>query len=130
MKILIATFIVMLTGCANISSYIPSFWDDNQSYKIIDVRLSVDKLNCAQAQAPQVDRIRDDLRWFHLYSASKGSRQTDVIKLLAPMEETVEDFYRRVTLVDHKDNVVYCNLKKQVMTEQAARAAKAILGRF
>jgi hypothetical protein len=128
MKILIAIFTVMLTGCANLTGYIPSFWDDNQSSKIVDLRLSVDRLDCKQPQLVQVARIRDDLRWFHLYSLSKGSRQTDVLRLLAPMEGTVEDFYKRTQ--QQKDNVVYCDLKKRVMEEQAARAAKAVLGRF
>lgn len=128
MKILIAIFTVMLTGCANLTGYIPSFWDDNQSSKIVDLRLSVDRLDCKQPQQAQVARIRDDLRWFHLYSLSKGSRQTDVLRLLAPMEGTVEDFYKRTQ--QQKDNVVYCDLKKKVMEEQAARAAKAVLGRF
>jgi len=128
MRILFATIIVLLTGCANVSSYIPSFWDDNQAARIIDVRLSVDSLDCKSAQQPQVARIRDNLRWFHLYSDSKGARQTDVLRLLAPMEATVEDFYKRTQL--QKDNVIYCDLKKRVMEEQAARAAKAVLGRF
>lgn len=130
MKIIIAMALVALSGCANIVSYIPSFWDDNQSAKMADLRLDVLRLDCQQPQAAQVLRIRDDLRWFHLYSDSKGLRQTDVINLIKPMEETVNDFYARVTSPGHKDNTVYCELKKRVMTEQAQRAAKAVLGRF
>lgn len=128
MKILIAIFTVMLTGCATVTGLVPSFWDDNQAARIIDLRLSVNKLTCTQPQLEQVTRIRDDLEWFHLYSASKGARQTDVLKLLAPMEQTVEDFYKRTQ--QQKDNVIYCDLKKRVMEEQAARAARAVLGRF
>ena len=128
MKLLIATILLLLSGCANLAGLVPSFWDDNQSSKIVDLRLSVDRLDCKQPQQAQVIRIRDDLRWFHLYSDSKGLRQTDVLRLLAPMEATVEDFYKRTQ--QQKDNVVYCDLKKRVMEEQAARAAKAVLGRF
>ena len=36
--LLIAVASVALTGCASITQWIPSFWDDNQSAKIIDIR--------------------------------------------------------------------------------------------
>lgn len=130
MRIIIVSIAMFIAGCANPVTYIPSFWDDNQSAKIVDLRLSVERLNCRQHQLPQVTRIRDDLRWFYLYSDSKGARQTDVIRLIEPMQATVEDFYKRVSAENHKDNAVYCDLKKRVLEEQAARAAKAVLGRF
>jgi hypothetical protein len=46
------------------------------------------------------------------------------------MKETVEDWYKRVSTEGHRDNPIYCDLKKRVLQEQSARAAKAILGRF
>jgi hypothetical protein len=79
---------------------------------------------------PQVAKIRDDLAWFKLYSESKGGRQADVIALTTPMTATVEDWYKRASTEGHKDNPIYCDLKKRVLQEQSQRAAKAILGRF
>jgi hypothetical protein len=131
MKKLLLLSVMLLQGCAvALSSYIPSFWDDNQSAKIISVRMDIDRLDCKSAQAPQVARLRDDLHWFRLYSESKGSRQTDVLKLTEPMEATIEDWYKRVSTEGYRENAVYCEMKKKVVSEQAARAAKAVLGRF
>jgi hypothetical protein len=119
---------VMLTGCAGMQTWIPSFWDDNQSARIVDVRLGIDRLNCAGDQLTQISRIRDDLRWFELYSASKGQLQQDVIKLIAPMQATVEDMYARNS--KGQGSVAYCELKRTIMQQQAQRAAAGILGRW
>jgi len=85
---LLFTF-TLLSGCANVMTYVPSFWDDNQSSKIIDVRLDIARLDCSQSQLPQVSKIRNDIEWFKLYSDSKGLRQTDVLNLIKPMQDTV-----------------------------------------
>jgi hypothetical protein len=122
--------IALLQGCAGLTGLIPSFWDDNQSSRIISVRLDIERVDCKTAQLPQVAKIRDDLAWFKLYSESKGGRQADVIALTTPMTATVEDWHKRVTTEGHKDNAIYCDLKKRVLQEQSQRAAKAILGRF
>ena len=129
-RLLAILSIALLSGCAGLTGLIPSFWDDNQSAKIISVRLLIERLDCKAQQQPQVERIRDDLAWFRLYSESKGGRQADVIALTKPMSETVEDWYKRVSTEGHKDNAIYCDLKKRVLTEQSTRAAKAVLGRF
>ena len=120
----------LLSGCAGLTGLIPSFWDDNQSARITSVRLDIERVDCKAQQLPQVIKIRDDLAWFKLYSESKGGRQADVIALTNPMTATVEDWYKRVSTEGHKDNPIYCDLKKRVLTEQSQRAAKAILGRF
>jgi hypothetical protein len=127
-KLIVLCMIVMLSGCATVQSWIPSFWDANQSARITDVQLSVDRLNCAADQLIQVTRIRDDLRWFELYSVSKGKVQQDVLKVIAPMQETVEDMYKRNT--EGRGSTVYCELKKRIMQQQAARAAAAVQGRW
>ena len=129
-RILLVLTVLLLQGCAGLTGLIPSFWDDNQSAKIITVRLDIERVDCKTAQLPQVVKIRDDLAWFKLYSESKGGRQADVILLTKPMTETVEDWYKRVSAEGHKDNPIYCDLKKRVLQEQSQRAAKAILGRF
>ena len=129
MKLILTIMIsVMISGCATVSTWIPSFWDDNQSARIADVRLGIDRLNCAGDQLTQISRIRDDLRWFELYSISKGTLQKDVIKLIAPMQATVEDMYTRN--VKGQGSVIYCELKRTVMQQQAQRAAAGILGRW
>lgn len=129
-KLLAIFAFAVLSGCAGIQGLIPSFWDDNQSARIISVRLDIERVDCKREQLPQVVKIRDDLAWFRLYSESKGSRQADVIALTKPMSETVEDWYKRVATEGHKDNAIYCDLKKRVLQEQSQRAATAILGRF
>jgi hypothetical protein len=129
MRIIIALILAFaLTGCAAVQSWIPSFWDANQSARITDVQLAVDRLDCAADQLTQVSRIRDDLRWFELYSRSKGTVQQDVIKLIAPMQATVEDMYKRNT--EGRGSKTYCELKRRVMQQQAQRAAAGIQGRW
>jgi hypothetical protein len=129
MKILIAVILsVALSGCASVKSWIPSFWDDNQSAKIVDVRLAVDRIDCSQPQLAQAQRVRDDLRWFELYSDSKGWRQADVLRIIKPMQETVEDWYRRS--LDAQGTKGYCEIKKKILQQQSERAAQAVLGRF
>ncbi len=124
----IGSVVILLSGCSTIKGWVPSFWDDNQSAKIVDVRMSIDKLDCSQDHLPQISKIRDDLKWFQLYSESKGWRQADVLRVISPMQETVEDMYKRS--VDKQGSKLYCDLKKKVMQSQSEKAAKAILGRF
>ena len=123
----VAAFTLVLQGCA-LHSIIPSFWDDNQSAAMIDVRQSINQLNCAEPQAPQVKRIKDKLEWFDLYSESKGMQQNDVRALTKPMQETVDDFYKRS--VDKEGSKVYCEAKKKILQTQASKAAEGVLGRW
>jgi hypothetical protein len=127
---LIATIIVtvLLTGCSSLISKIPSFWDDNQSARIIDVRLRAEAVNCSEPQLPQIRLLAQDLRWFELYSQSKGSRQTDVLKLIQPLQATVKEWEDRSS--KQEGSKFYCETKKKIVTEQAKRAAEATLGRF
>jgi len=127
-RLLIIFALSLLSGCTTIKEWIPSFNDPNQSSSIINVRLAVERLDCAQPQAVQVAAIRNNLEWFELYSESKGWRQQDVRKIVAPMRETVEDMYARTGVKDASKT--YCELKKSIMQEQAAHAARVILGRF
>ncbi len=129
-KLFAIVALALLSGCAGITGLIPSFWDDNQSARIVSVRQDVIALDCTQPQRPQVARIHRDLEWFVLYSESKGGRQADVIALTEPMMATTQDWLKRVSAEGYKENPIYCDLKKRVLTEQSARAAKAVLGRF
>ena len=118
----------MLSGCATVQNWIPSFWDPNQSAKITDVRLTVDRIDCTKDQLSQAVQLRDQLRWFELYSVSKGALQQDVIKLIAPIQATTEDWYKRS--LDGQGSVGYCNIKKKILEQQTARAATGIMGRW
>jgi hypothetical protein len=127
-RILIIAAVVVLSGCSTIQNWIPSFWDDNQSAKITDVRLTVDRIDCAKDQLIQATQLRDQLRWFELYSSSKGALQRDVIKLIKPIQDTTEDWYKRSQ--DGQGSVAYCNIKKKILEQQTARAATGIMGRW
>lgn len=118
---------IALQGCA-MHTVIPSFWDDNQAVAIIDARQAVEQLDCSKPHAPQVKVIQDRLQWFDLYSESKGMMQNDVRELIAPMKQTVDDFYKRS--VEKEGSEAYCNAKKKVMKVQASKAAEGVLGRF
>ena len=127
-KLVALSLVVLLTGCASVKNWVPSFWDDSQSAKIVDVRQKVENLDCAKEHLPQVTAIRSDLQWFQLYSESKGWRQADVLRVIQPMQETVEDMYKRSQTT--QGSKVYCEIKKKVMQQQTKRAAEAVLGRF
>jgi outer membrane murein-binding lipoprotein Lpp len=120
--------VVLVSGCATVERWIPSFWDDNQSARITDIRLSIQNLDCKKDQLSQITEIRNHIEWFRLYSTSKGRLQKDVLKLTHPMYETVEDMYKRNT--EGRASATYCELKKKIMAQQAERAAAGILGRW
>jgi hypothetical protein len=123
--------VALLQGCAtfsfqNIKDQIPSFWDDNQSRSVIDIRQSVEKLNCKEAHAAQVKVIKDNIQWFILYSDSKGTK--DVLTLVKPMESTVDDFYKRS--LEKQGTEIYCDIKKKILITQSSAVAKTVIGRF
>ena len=124
-KLYVMCLIVVLSGCATVQNWMPSFWDDNQSAYITDARLSVERINCAEPQTVQVQRLREDLRRFELYSEAKGSLQKDVIRVIEPMQSTVKEWAER-----GEGSKTYCEIKKRVLAQQGERAAKVILGRW
>ena len=127
-KLILALALLTLSGCSTVQNWIPSFWDDNQSAKITDVRLTVDRIDCNKDQLAQATQLRDQLRWFELYSTSKGVLQKDVIKLVKPIQDTTEDWYKRS--LDGQGSVGYCGIKKKILEQQTERAAKGIMGRW
>lgn len=116
---------LLISGCATVQSWIPSFWDDNQSAYIISVRLAVDEINCAEPQLPQVRAVSQDLRRFQLYSEAKGVLQKDVLRVIQPMQSTVREWQDR-----GEGSRVYCEIKKKLLTQQGERASLVILGRW
>jgi len=127
-KLITILALVALTGCAQIKTLIPSFSDANQSARIIDVRMSVDQLDCDKPHLIQIKQIKDNLRWFELYSQNAGFRNQDVLNLIKPMQATVDDFYKRS--LETQGSKPYCEIKKRLMATQANAAAEVILGRF
>lgn len=127
-KIIILALLIMLTSCATVKSWIPSFSDPNQSHRIVDVQLAVAQLDCSEPHLPQVRVIRDHITWFELYSRSAGWQHVDVLRVIEPIKESVADFYKRSA--DQQGSVGYCEIKKRLLQSQTQRAAEAILGRF
>ena len=130
-RLILIGLVALLQGCAtfsfqNIKDQIPSFWDDNQSRSVIDIRQSVEKLNCKESHATQVKVIKDNIQWFVLYSESKGTK--DVITLVKPMESTVDDFYKRS--LEKQGTEIYCDIKKKILITQSSAVAKTVIGRF
>jgi len=130
-RLVLIGMVALLQGCAtfsfqNIKDQIPSFWDDNQSRSVIDIRQSVEKLNCKEPHAPQVKVIKDNIQWFVLYSESKGTK--DVLTLVRPMESTVDDFYKRS--LEKQGTEIYCDIKKKILITQSSTVAKTVIGRF
>jgi hypothetical protein len=130
-RLVLIGMVALLQGCAtfsfqNIKDQIPSFWDDNQSRSVIDIRQSVEKLNCKEPHAPQVKVIKDNIQWFILYSDSKGTK--DVLTLVKPMESTVDDFYKRS--LEKQGTEIYCDIKKKILITQSSTVAKTVIGRF
>lgn len=128
MRVIVLVLALSLSGCAGIKSMVPSFWDDNQSAKIVDIRYNIEVLDCTKSHLPQAEKIEMDILWFQLYGESKGWRQQDVLKLVTPLQETVTDFVKRSKAGEGTEG--YCNIKKKIMQTQAKRAAEAVLGRF
>jgi hypothetical protein len=127
-RFIIIASVVVLSGCSTIQSWIPSFWDPNQSAKITDVRLTVDRIDCSKPQLAQAIQLRDQLRWFELYSVSKGVLQKDVLRMIEPIQQTTEDWYKRS--LDGQGSQGYCVIKKKILEQQTERAAKGIMGRW
>ena len=126
MKIIASVILtVLLSGCTTLQSWVPSFWDDNQSAYIITARLTVERINCLEPQLTQVQVLAEDLRRFELYSEAKGSLQRDVLRVIEPMQSTVKEWQAR-----KEGSRAYCEIKKKLLLQQAERASKVILGRW
>ena len=126
-KIILALTLLSLTACntVDVSSVVPSFWDDNQSRSIITSYQLAVNVDCDKPQQPQAKAIQSELQWFELYSRSKGMLQKDVLNLIDPMQKTVNEWVEK-----DKSSPAYCKLKKQIVVKQAETASKAVLGRF
>jgi hypothetical protein len=128
-KIIAVLSFLVLAGCnATVATFVPSFWDDNQSRSIITARQLIVNIKCEDAQNFQAVQIQKELQWFELYSQSKGYLQHDVLELIAPMQQTVTEWADRSR--DKEPSAAYCRIKKDILVAQAELASKAVLGRF
>ena len=125
MKALLIGLALVLSGCSTVKSWVPSFWDDNQSAYIVDARVHVSQINCDLEQKPQVLKVQEDLLRFEYYSSSKGALQADVLRVVEPIKKTVDEWVQR-----GEGSKAYCTIKKKLLTEETARAASVILGRW
>ena len=115
----------MLQGCSTVQNWIPSFWDDNQSAKIIDIRQAAHNIDCTKDQREQATELWHNIQWFELYSTSKGFSQKDVLRMIEPMKKTVTDWKDR-----ENPSTGYCEIKKKIIITQADKAANSVLWRF
>ena len=111
--------VLSIAGC----SYIPSFYDDNESRLAVDVRFAVSQLDCRTEYQHQVEEIKDRVDFFEMYSESRGS--DDIGEIVEMMQETVDGFYK-----DNSNNEFFCNMKKKILVKQSADIADAVMGRY
>ena len=123
-KLLAILTLVALSGCSTILDYIPSRWDVNQAKITTDLRQSTHNFDCKGDQQAQLKVVADQIQWFDFYAESKGTK--DVAKLTATMKATVKEFQDRPQPV----SVLYCDLKRKIMIQQADIIAKTTQGRF
>ena len=117
--------VLLLTGCSTVQEWIPSFWDPNQSARIVDIRLDVMGIDCSQPQMAQLKPLQRDLLWFKEYSTSKGMTQGDVLRVVQPIDTIVVEWAER-----GEGSKGYCTIKKKLLLEQTERASKVIQGRW
>ena len=125
MRRLILISAILLSGCSTVIEWVPSFWDPNQSARIVDIRLDVESIDCSREQMPQLAKLRADLQWFRIYSQTKGRTQGDVIRVVEPIRTVVDEWAER-----GEGSKGYCTIKKKLLLEQTERAAAVIQGRW
>lgn len=119
--ILCAAF--LLTSCAALNV---SFWDDNEAYRAIDIRVQAERINCDQNNSLtnlQLQSLQYNVKWLKTYSESKRTR--DVTEMIVPIEATIDDFVDRESY-----SPAYCKIKRNVIMEQSKVMARAIMVRY
>jgi len=128
-QFLAALSLLLLTACnTTVATFVPSFWDDNQSRSIINTYQLTKHIDCELPQNVQAQQIQRELEWFQLYSESKGFLQHDVLQLIAPVQKTVNEWADRSREKD--PSAAYCRIKRDLLQTQAELASRAVLGRF
>ena len=125
MRLMILALAVVLSGCSTVMEWVPSFWDPNQSAKIVDIRVDVEGIDCSREQMPQLVKLRGDLQWFRVYSQTKGRTQADVLRVVEPIRTVVDEWVER-----GEGSRGYCTIKRKLLLEQTERAATVVQGRW
>jgi hypothetical protein len=128
MKTLIALLLaVSLTGCATISNMIPSKWDPNEVAAVTDLRFDIRKVSCESPEAalPTLQKIVDKKDWLWMYSESRKNQ--DVLKLIRPFNETLDDMYTRAK--NGRMSKAFCNGKLVILTTQSDAISRALQSR-
>lgn len=124
-NIFLLSLIIFISSCSftNIS-----FWDDNQAYKSVDINVGANKLNCNVMQdlSFHVSSLEYNVFWLEQYSINKKTK--DIIEMIKPIKETLNDFRKRI---DSKElSVGYCRLKQKILIEQTNELSRAIMVRY
>lgn len=122
-NLIIGSLLLLTSGC---SVTIPSFYDDNTSEKVIDLVVLTKKLNCDSTSTiiqRQVRFVDQKLGWLQTYTEIKGSE--DINAMLDKMNSTVEGLLKKDTI-----SKSYCGIKKNLLTIQSERIAKAVMERY
>jgi len=116
---ILLVLLLLIGGCASL----PSFYDDNESKGIVDLYVSVKRLDCNEHNGGQVRAITHNIEWSRTYSATKGS--DDIGMLLAKMDETIQPLVKR-----ERWSFAYCSIKKKLILKQVKVIAETIMGRY
>ena len=114
MKYLVFAAVLFLSGCMSIAD--TSFYDENESLLIVEVRFEAEKLICGETDpALLVDSIDKLL----LYSESKGS--VDINKLMTKMKKTSDGITKSLAM---------CSIKQKIIKKQSKDVANAIMRKW
>ena len=125
MRKLLIILAVFVSGWTTLQNWIPSFCDANQSAKIVDVRVGVERIDCSRPQLEQILPVQANLQWFQVYSKTKGMTQGDVLRVVDPIKKIVDEWVER-----GDGSRGYCTIKRKLLLEQTERAAVVIQGRW
>ena len=118
------TLLLLLSGCSIIDEHLPSFWDDNESKKIIDIYISVKKIDCnGHFVMNRVNNVKNDVNWLLSYSTIKGSN--DVVEMVSKFDTTLDGILSKKSI-----SVSYCKVKKDLMKKQVRRIASGMMERY
>lgn len=119
MRGLIFSTILFISACSGL----PSFYDDNESLLAVQVRYSVNRLDCSQSAKEGAAEIKNSVDMLSLYSESKKSK--DIGMLIGLMKETTDDIAKKDSI-----SAPYCNIKKKILEKQSSDIANAIMRRY
>jgi peptidoglycan hydrolase CwlO-like protein len=116
-KLTVLLSTLMLSACT-----LPSFYDDNESWAANNVQYAVNKINCHSTdKTNDISHLVDSVAWLTLYSQAKGSK--DVVQMVDLMNSSVKSFRGDIS-------TAACNIKKEVLREQAKDITTAIMRRY